>query len=387
MHYLTFDFDDNIKVSVSFFENRGAKEYHLTFHPSSYESAFGQLMGIQCAYEKTLAKLGIGLDTAVFRRFFCSDLINQSPILQAENFSCLDSTKSFSAISWINQPPAGAAKIAMWAYHITGGEKIPFDNGVSLKLGSLTHHYCAALHDVSSESSYDQTYGIFHNLHKHLEKSGMTLSDNVVRTWFFVQNVDANYMGLVDARREIFGKAGLTKDTHYIASTGIEGSFARPECKVVLDYYAIDGLRPRQVEYIYALENLSPTHIYNVTFERASAVLYADRKHIFISGTASIDKHGQIMHIGDIARQFDRTLENIDALLAEAGSSREDFASLIVYLRDSTVMHIIADMLKQTFPDTPYVLVTAPVCRPGWLIEIEGIAIAKCENKQMPEFS
>jgi hypothetical protein len=33
-----------------------------------------------------------------------------------------------------------------------------------------------------------------------------------------------------------------------------------------------------------------------------------------------------------------------------------------------------------------YVMVQAPVCRPGWLIEIEGIAVVQANLPQLPAF-
>jgi hypothetical protein len=37
-------------------------------------------------------------------------------------------------------------------------------------------------------------------------------------------------------------------------------------------------------------------------------------------------------------------------------------------------------MFKNKFPQHPFVIVYAPVCRPGWLIETECIAIKKENN-------
>lgn len=55
-----------------------------------------------------------------------------------------------------------------------------------------------------------------------------TLANNCIRTWFFVQNVDVNYAGVVKARNEVFVTQNLTEHTHYIASTGIGGPACRP---------------------------------------------------------------------------------------------------------------------------------------------------------------
>ena len=48
---------------------------------------------------------------------------------------------------------------------------------------------------------------------------------------------------------------------------------------------------------------------------------------------------------------------------------------MIVYLRDIADFRTVDDMLRQRFPNTPRVIVLAPVCRPEWLVEMECMAI------------
>ena len=200
---------------------------------------------------------------------------------------------------------------------------------------------------------------------------------------FFVRDVDVNYAGVVKGRKEEFVRLGLTEKTHYLASTGIQGQIADSRSLVLLDAYAVDGLQAEQIRFLHAPEYLNPTYEYGVTFERGTAVEYGDRKHIFISGTASIDNRGEVVYPGNIAGQTRRMLLNIEALLKEAGSSLADLAKMIVYLRDIADYPIVRDLMEQQFPDVPKVIVLAPVCRPGWLIETECIAIKAGGN---PEF-
>ena len=188
---------------------------------------------------------------------------------------------------------------------------------------------------------------------------------------------------LSDSDKEEFVRLGLTEKTHYLASTGIQGQIADSRSLVLLDAYAVDGLQAEQIRFLHAPEYLNPTYEYGVTFERGTAVEYGDRKHIFISGTASIDNRGEVVYPGNIAGQTRRMLLNIEALLKEAGSSLADLAKMIVYLRDIADYPIVRDLMEQQFPDVPKVIVLAPVCRPGWLIETECIAIKAGGN---PEF-
>ena len=207
-----------------------------------------------------------------------------------------------------------------------------------------------------------------------LAKNGMNVAQNCVRTWIYVRDVDVNYSGIVKARRELFDGWGLTADTHYLASTGINGLNEVPSHLVCMDAYSVKGLKEEDVQYLHALENLSPTHIYGVTFERGTAIRFSDRTQILISGTASIDKNGKIVAEGDIRKQTERTFVNIDALLKEAGAGFEDIAQMIVYIRDTADYEQVRDYVETHFPDIPKVITWAPVCRPGWLVEVECIA-------------
>ncbi len=257
---------------------------------------------------------------------------------------------------------------------------------LSLNRGNLTHHWATNLVALAGESSYKQTKGIFDTYISMLSQNNLKLADNCIRLWLFVQNVDVNYKGLVDARREIFTEQGLTKDTHYIASTGIEGRCAEPKFNVSMDAYTIEGLCAGQVQYISAPEHLSPTYIYGVTFERATSISYSDRKHIYVSGTASIDKEGKVLYEADVLRQIDRTIENLEALLSNADAKLTDIASAIVYVRDTADIEIIRKYCRKYLKDTAFEVILAPVCRPQWLAEIEAIAIVGQQNANLPHF-
>ena len=84
--------------------------------------------------------------------------------------------------------------------------------------------------------------------------------------------------------------------------------------------------------------------------------------------------------MGDIQGQIRRTFENISALLADANARLEDLTHLIVYLRDIADYALTEEYISSHYPEIPCVIVQAPVCRPGWLIEIEGIAIKSVNN-------
>ena len=379
-------------VIVSFSRFAGADgtvEFEFFLRPAKHGTIEAQLDWLRRAYDDAIAAQGLAQESGLYRRFYCSDPRNQSGVLETQSFS-QPLAGTHCAVSWVGQPPEPPAKVAMWAQHIhdpgavldTGKE----DGSAALRRGELTHHWTTNVTCTKVHRAYDQTKGIFSAYDAYLGAHGMTLRDHVVRTWFFVRHVDVNYEGLVNARRELFEDRGLTAGTHFIASTGIEGCSALDAAKVSMDAYAIGGLRPEQVTYLEALDHLGPTHVYGVTFERATEVAYRDRKHIFISGTASIDPEGKIMHTGDVSRQLDRVLENVEALLAQSGAGLGDMCAFIAYVRDPSDQSLIRERMAARLGAVPVTVVVAPVCRPGWLIELEGRAIVENNRSELPAF-
>lgn len=307
---------------------------------------------------------------AVFKRFFLSDAANQTTYL----LSALEK-RAEGAFSIVEQPPLDGTKIAMWVYLQKGVQAQTLSNGlVEVKHGEYRHLWTAYNFNQASNSE-EQTRILLNDYIAQLEEQGCRLADNCIRTWFFVQNVDVNYMGVVKARNEVFATQNLTKNTHFIASTGIAGRHANPKVFVQMDAYAVDGLNPEQVHYLYAPTHLNPTYEYGVSFERGTYIDYGDRRQVFISGTASINNKGEIVHPGDVCKQTERMWENVETLLKEAECSFEHVQHLLVYLRDISDYSVVSEMFEKRFPTIPKVYLLAPVCRPGWLVEMECMAV------------
>lgn len=361
--------------NTSLFEYKspnGPSEYHLiveVVNPLlSYEQQLNELLK---AYDDALSQLPGAV--SVFKRYFLSDAANQADLLMAnETSGC--------AVSVVEQPPLNGTKIALWAYLLTDVQtRMPQGGLFEVVHGEYRHFWVGSAFNRAATSEY-QTRLLLNDYVMQLLEQGCTLADNCVRTWFFVQNVDVNYGGVVKARKEVFLTQNLTENTHYIASTGIGGRHADPKVLVQMDSYAIGGLQPGQVKYLYAPTHLNPTYEYGVTFERGSYVEYGDRRHVYISGTASINNRGEVVHVGDVRQQTLRMWENVETLLAEAGCSYDDVAHMIVYLRDTADYAVVKQLYDERFPNKPKVFLLAPVCRPGWLVEMECMAIKDTES-------
>jgi enamine deaminase RidA (YjgF/YER057c/UK114 family) len=378
-------------VNVSRFRGTsGVTEWHITVTPESADTLEDHLNQLESGYRAALAATGLDLRTAVWRRFFCSDIANQAPVLCRHAFSDPACADEPCAVSHVGQTPLAEAKVALWACHIDdpAGLLDKAHDGITLTLrrGSLQHLWSTNMVCPEQESASQQTHAVFTDYVARLQSQGLTLADHVIRTWLFQPNIDLDYPAMVATRREFFAAHGLTADTHFIASTGIAGTHPLPNARVFMDAYAVGGIHPGQVDYLAALDHLGPTYDYGVTFERATAVSFRDRKQVFISGTASIDPRGDIVHPGDVLRQLDRTLGNIESLLAAAAATLADMLVFIVYLRDPTDHARVLPVLRERLGDAPMLVLDAPVCRPGWLIEIEGIATVSADHPELPPF-
>ena len=373
--------DKAVEVQIASFVGQGGTvEYQLILSLTDSRLPFvDQLQNLLWVYAAVVKNELADGATALFRRYFLSDATNQ-----ADSVMEWECENAFCPLSVVQQPPLNGTKIAMWVYLRTNTQVQTYEPGLLVASCNGYRHLWTGGSVSRAENSEFQTRLLLNDYVVQLMGQGCTLAANCIRTWFFVQNVDVNYAGVVKARKEVFMTQNLTEKTHYIASTGIEGRHADPSVLVQMDGYAIQGLASEQIQYLYGATHLNPTNEYGVTFERGTAVTYGDRKHVFISGTASINNSGEVVHPGNIIKQTERMMENIHVLLAEAGASVNDIVQSVTYLRDVADYDVVKTYLENQYPHLPHLIVLAPVCRPGWLIETECIAVIPAASKFKP---
>ena len=330
-----------------------------------------------------------GESTEVALKFHLSDIANQAKWLESQ-FAEARRKK----IIFVGQAPASGAHLGLEAYHLQNQSTANFGYPMEFRDADgiiHLHHYRLvqqqspriALADPEAEMQQ-----AFQECERQLNIYGGNVKDNTLRTWIYVRDIDNNYASIVKARNQIFEQWGMDKTTHTIASTGIEGQSISPQRKVSMVARSILGLVPEQIEYMSALDHMPPTRTYGVAFERGTRVIYGDRSHYYISGTASIDAQGQVMHLGDIRAQTQRSVENVRALLENHQGTLADLKVLTIYLRDPADCALAqAELDKCLPPSVPRLIVRGSVCRPEWLIELEGIAINSKGNRRFPDFA
>lgn len=132
---------------------------------------------------------------------------------------------------------------------------------------------------------------------------------------------------------------------------------------------------------------LNEAYDYGSAFSRGMRIDLNGLAILLISGTASIDDQGKTIHVGDLRRQTRRTLENISALLASEGATWKDVVRTTCYLRDIERDYQAFNEERSAFyreqrlnPLPASTGIQAILCRPDLLVEIEAIAMFRCES-------
>ena len=121
---------------------------------------------------------------------------------------------------------------------------------------------------------------------------------------------------------------------------------------------------------------------YGSSFSRGLRVEVGNVVILLISGTASIDEHGNTVHVGDFRAQCRRTYHNITGLLEAEGATWKDIVRTTCYLRDIERDYAAFNDERTKFfraqglnPLPASTGIQAILCRPELLVEIEAIAM------------
>ena len=325
---------------------------------------------------------GLGLSQLLMARCYFSDVANQRSLLEMHPLGRL--LTNSGACSYVEQPPLHpGVKLALNLWFVPAADcrrrTVSVEEGMAVEVEAegltyLFHTMRPETYAADALDSKAQTELAFNRHIDLLKRYDMTLSRHCHRTWIYVRDVDCNYQGVVDGRNYIFRREGLTAATHFIASTGIGGAVRNAKTLSAIDFLSVKGLDDGKVGYLHAPEFLNCTVEYGVAFERGTWLNLPSGRLFLISGTASIDAHGNCLHEGDVLTQTGRLFVNIEKLLASAGGRLADMQYMIVYLRDIADYHDVSRYLRLRFPNIPFLITEARVCRPQWLIEVETMA-------------
>ena len=116
----------------------------------------------------------------------------------------------------------------------------------------------------------------------------------------------------------------------------------------------------------------------NINNDLAQAVV-ARGTMVFLRGQVSQDLDSRVsLHVGEAGKQTEKTMQNIQMLLEEAGTTMDSICRIVVYLTDiryrEAVYQEMGKWLNGVHPCSTGLVVPA-LARPEWLVEIEVTAV------------
>jgi enamine deaminase RidA (YjgF/YER057c/UK114 family) len=384
------------RTSVSFFSSeQGMDEYFILIRSKLEVNLESSLDNIYKDYSLVMENYGLSENTVIFTKYFLGDIHNEISKLKKSDLFNFGSKAGQSVIE--QTPLFHGGGMYLLAYHLEDcdnhlsktlkyRDQNKDRNSEHVKGKNYSMLWAGNYFGTGKLDSCEQSKQVFNDYILLLNEYGMNMYDSTIRTWIYVRDIDNHYQGLVDSRKVLFEKYNLNKDTRYIASTGIEGKSKLHNSLVTMDALSFGGLDEGQIIRMEAPGYMGPTIDYGVTFERATRVKFGDRSHFYISGTASIDESGNVMHNYDAASQAKRAIINVEQLMKQQGATLLDMAYYIVYLRSTHDVNKVENVLSLYLPDSiPVIYVEGAVCRPNWLVEIEGVGVS-LDSSDYPAF-
>lgn len=372
---------DSMSVLCSFVGRDGVEEVFVCLESEPGKTFENEALGLLARYRDLLRRNGLEPRNTLCLRLYVSGLHVHLLCLRR---ICADLGLDTTPISFVGQSPLGGGRIALDARLVRGRVSIPlaaagFGGGGIMPIGEYEMIFATSAPPAGNApppSATNLTLTAFHGMKAFLRARGMEFIPHLLRTWIYVRDIDDCYREMSEARNAFFSAHGITPATRCFASTGIGGGNESPAQSVKVDWLLTAGLRREQIACMEAPSHMPPTHRYGVMFERGTRVRFGERSHYYISGTASIGADGAILHPGDVRRQTRRMVDNVRALLGAADASLDDLRQAVVYLRNPDDAPAARQILDEILPaPLPRLMVHGPVCRPGWLIEMEGIAV------------
>ncbi len=218
-----------------------------------------------------------------------------------------------------------------------------------------------------------QTEQVFEGLQAGLAEMDMDYS-HVVRTWFYNDRITDWYGPFNQIRTALYEKLGVF-DRVIPASTGIGSCNAQGMALVA----GLLALVPKH-ENVNTEEVVSPMQgeatAYGSSFSRAIEVTCPSHQYISVSGTASIDPEGDTVHLEDVGKQTELTLQVVDRILASRNYRWADVTRAYGYFKHAQDAHHFRRALQALeMPGFPCNIVKNDVCRDNLLFELELDAV------------
>ena len=218
-----------------------------------------------------------------------------------------------------------------------------------------------------------------------LKEQGATFRD-VVRTWFYLDDILSWYVDFNRARTEIYQELGLlSPDGEPVrklpSSTAIHGHTPTGAAGT-LDLLAVIPAADSPPHIRQLSSPGQPEAIsYGSAFFRGALIAEPEATLVQVSGTAAIDEHGQSLYPNNIRAQIDCTFDKIEVLLGQAGATLADVTAASVFVKHPEHAQVYRERATaRGLQDLPAVVMVADICRPELLFEMDAEVVIKQEK-------
>ena len=227
-------------------------------------------------------------------------------------------------------------------------------------------------------SRAEQTRRTLEDLQIILAQAGFDLAD-LVRTWFFLENILSWYDDFNQARTNIYSDVKFRTGS-LPASTGV-GAKNPAGAALALAAWAFRPVGKNCYAEEVASPLQCPAPAYGSAFSRAMEMSTNAGRRLHISGTASIAPGGKTLWAGDVRKQVELTMDVVEAMLHSRGFTFADLTRATAYFRHATDAGAFAEWLAANrLTQMPVVSAQCDVCRDDLLFELEAEAETESLN-------
>jgi enamine deaminase RidA (YjgF/YER057c/UK114 family) len=197
---------------------------------------------------------------------------------------------------------------------------------------------------------------------------------NVIRTWFYNQNITSWYKEFNLVRDNFFQQRDVFNRL-VPASTAV-GLNNGAKTAIISGILAVQG-KSQDIRVLNLPSPLQGSALeYGSSFSRAIELVLPDLRRLYISGTASIDSNGKTVYPNDVTSQVKRSMEVTDAILKSRKMDWTDITRAIAYFKYDKDAVLLGEYCRMNqLPSFPVIVTKSDICRDDLLFEIEVDAI------------
>jgi enamine deaminase RidA (YjgF/YER057c/UK114 family) len=237
-----------------------------------------------------------------------------------------------------------------------------------VRLGGLTA-------EAAGKTPQQQAKEVLEQIETALKTAGMDFS-NVVRTWFYNQNITSWYRKFNLVRNEFFKQRNVF--SRLVPASTAVGKRNEAEVALIGGCLAIQGKDKNVQPFALPSPLQGPALEYGSSFSRAVELALPDHRRLYISGTASIEPNGKTIYPNDTPGQVSRSMEVIYAILKSRAMDWPDITRAIAYFKHAEEAVLLNEYCcTNALPLFPVIVTENDICRDDLLFEIEVDAITK----------